>query len=297
MLILPIRISVKSPLSISIITPSFNQASFIEQAIDSVCEQNYPNCEHLVYDGLSTDETVELLKKMPGCKNQTKLIWVSEKDNGQSEALNKGFRHAQGEIIGWLNSDDKYRPGAFDAVAQFFKENPDTDILYGDYRLVDESGRLIRVRRETDFSMFVLFYHRVLYIPTTTTFFRRQVFEDGNWLREDLKYAMDLEFFIRLAIGGYRFKHISRVLADFRLQPNSKTCSFPQIMQLEHREVVLSSVPLLFNLRPRLLKQAALLVLRQIAGLRRYSEKALRGYYFRKLVPAFSYKNSAKKLP
>ena len=145
------------------------------------------------------------------------MIWLTEPDSGQSEALNKGFRQAKGEIIGWLNSDDRYRAGCFEQIVQAFADNPDADILYGDYLLVDEAGKTVKIRREIEFSAFILLYHRVLYIPTTATFFRRRVFEEKNWLDESLHYAMDLEFFIRLAARGYRFRHIPEILADFRV--------------------------------------------------------------------------------
>jgi glycosyltransferase involved in cell wall biosynthesis len=273
----------KSPLSISIVTPSFNQVGFIQEALDSVYIQNYPACEHLIIDGMSTDGTIELLRSLPTDKSQTGITWVSEQDSGQSEALNKGFRWAQGDIIGWLNADDRYRIGCFELVVRVFEENPDLDVLYGDYRIVDESGRVIRVRAEIEFSTFVLFYHRVLYIPTTATFFRRRVFDDGNWLDENLQYVMDLEFFIRLTTNGYRFRHLPEILADFRLQPASKTCRDPDKQRSEHKQVILTSVPLLRSLEPKFLKSVALMVLRPIAAVRRYGEKMLRGFYLREL--------------
>ncbi len=126
---------------------------------------------------------------------------------------NKGFQRAKGEIIGWLNSDDRYRPDCFEHVVRAFEENPDVDIVYGDYLMVDAAGKVLKIRREIEFSAFVLLYHRVLYIPTTATFFRRRVFDEGNWLDETLQYAMDLEFFIRLSDLGIAlsiFRNFSR---------------------------------------------------------------------------------------
>jgi glycosyltransferase involved in cell wall biosynthesis len=268
------------PLSISIVTPSLNQASFIREALDSVSAQNYPNCEHLVIDGLSTDGTVELLRNFQFDHASSGIKWMSERDSGQSEALNKGFQQATGDVIGWLNADDRYRKGCFERVAKAFEENPDLDILYGDYGVVDECGQLIRVKSEIKFSRFILFYHRVLYIPTTTTFFRRRIFEEGNWINEDLQYVMDLEFFIRLAVEGYHFQHMPVVLADFRLQPDSKTCRHPDRQQREHKQVVFATVPLLRRIRSKSLKIAVLSLCRPIAGLRRYGEKVISGSYF-----------------
>src|SRR5580704_8479062 len=227
----------KSQPSISIVTPSFNQGCFIGEAIASVQCQSYKNYEHLVIDGMSTDGTVDMLRSLTAGKEQANMWWVSEQDSGQSEALNKGFKRATGEIIGWLNSDDCYRAGCFEHIVQAFADNPEVDILYGDYLLVDESGKVLQIKREIDFSEFILLYHRVLYIPTTATFFRRKIFEEQNWLDEKLHYAMDLEFFIRLSARGYRFKHLPQILAEFRLHPESKSCNSPDRQRIEHQQV------------------------------------------------------------
>jgi glycosyltransferase involved in cell wall biosynthesis len=269
----------KLPL-ISVVTPSFNQVNFIHEALQSVQIQNYPRYEHLVIDGMSTDGTVELLRGLSVLSGWSKMSWLSEKDSGQSEALNKGFRRAKGDIIGWLNADDRYLSSCFAHVIQAFEQNPDVDIIYGDYRVVDESGHVIRTKREIEFSKFILLYHRVLYIPTTSTFFRSRVFEDENWLEERLQYAMDLELFIRLANKGYRFMHIPEVLADFRLQPNSKTCSAPEKQRLEHKQIVNSEASALSAIESPRIRNLMLLLLRSIAVVRRSSEKLLRGYYW-----------------
>jgi glycosyltransferase involved in cell wall biosynthesis len=265
---------------ISIVTPSFNQASFIDEALESVRRQNAEDYEHLVIDGMSTDGTVDLLRKQAMNRKQQNMFWISERDSGQSEALNKGFRRAKGEIIGWLNSDDRYRADCFKHVVQAFEDNPDVDIFYGDYLMVDAVGEVLKIRREIEFSAFVLLYHRILYIPTTATFFRRRVFEEENWLDEKLQYAMDLEFFIRLSKRGYRFKHIPQLLADFRMQPDSKTCSYPGRQRLEHRQVVLAYAPICRHLKYPRVKNLTLTLFSSLAGIRRYSEKMLRGYYW-----------------
>ena len=269
---------------ISIITPSFNQASFIGEALESVRLQNHENWEHLVIDGMSTDGTIDLLRAQ-ATNNGQKLVWISERDSGQSEALNKGFRQATGEIIGWLNSDDRYRATCFEHVIQAFRDNPQADIIYGDYLMVDEAGKALKIRREIEFNAFILLYHRILYIPTTSTFFRRRIFDEGNWLDEELQYAMDLEFFIRLSARGYRFKHIPHLLADFRMQPDSKTCRAPDRQRMEHRQVVFAAAPIFRQLRYPSLRGLVLTSLRSVAGVRRYSEKMLRGYYWEHLRP------------
>jgi glycosyltransferase involved in cell wall biosynthesis len=268
---------------ISVVTPSFNQGCFIGEALTSVQLQSYKNCEHLVIDGMSTDCTVDVLRSHTAGKEQANILWVSEQDSGQSEALNKGFRRAKGEIIGWLNSDDRYRAGCFERVVQAFAENPEVDILYGDYLMVDELGQALQIRREIEFNAFVLLYHRVLYIPTTATFFRRKIFEEDNWLDEKLQYAMDLDFFIRLSGRGYRFKHLSELLADFRLHPESKSCSSPDRHRMEHQQVVFATAPILRRLKSVRLKKLTLSLLRSIASVKRYSEKMFKGYYWEQL--------------
>jgi glycosyltransferase involved in cell wall biosynthesis len=265
---------------ISVVTPSFNQARFIGEALASVQLQSYNNYEHLVIDGVSTDGTVDILRGLNGGKEHATISWISERDSGQSEALNKGFRQTKGEIVGWLNSDDRYRAGCFEHIVNIFDNNPKVDIVYGDYLIVDELGKTLQSRREIEFDAFVLLYHRVLYIPTTATFFRRRIFEEDNWLDEKLKYAMDLEFFIRLSARGYCFKHIPQILADFRLQPNSKTCSSPDKQRQEHQQVIFEAAPILRCLRFSCLRRIALSLLRLIACIKRYTEKIVRGCYW-----------------
>jgi glycosyltransferase involved in cell wall biosynthesis len=274
----------KSTPLISIITPSFNQATFIGEALESVRLQNNQNCEHIVIDGMSTDGTIDLLHHQT-TRGRQNMVWISERDSGQSEALNKGFRRATGEIIGWLNSDDRYRADCFEYVVQAFEDNPDVDIIYGDYLMVDEAGKVLKIRREIEFNAFILLYHRILYIPTTATFFRRRIFDEGNWLDEKLQYAMDLEFFIRLSGRGYRFRHIPQLLADFRMQPNSKTCRSPDRQRTEHRQVVLAAAPICRRLKSPCMRGVALTLFRSIACLRRYAEKMLRGYYWEESCP------------
>ena len=137
---------------ITIVTPSYNQASFIEEALLSVQKQNYPSVEHIVIDGASTDGTVEILKRYGNLSGWEHLRWISEPDQGQSDALNKGFRMATGEIIGWLNSDDRYRANCFSYVASAFGQTPDTDVLYGDCTWIDALGNCLQIRKEIEFS-------------------------------------------------------------------------------------------------------------------------------------------------
>ena len=138
---------------VSIITPSYNQGQFIEETILSAKNQDYPNIEHIVIDGNSTDSTLDILHKY-----DNDIIWISEPDRGQSDALNKGFRIATGEIIGWLNSDDIYLPGAVKKAVDALMNNPKFDIVYGDYLIIDENSKVLLKKREINFDHFSLFF-------------------------------------------------------------------------------------------------------------------------------------------
>ena len=203
-------------MKISIITPTNNSDRFVEKAILSVLEQNYENFEHIIIDNCSTDNTIRILKKY------RHLIWISEPDKGQSDALNKGFRMASGEVIGWLNSDEYYKKNAFKVISNEFINNSDIDIVYGDINFVDENLNLIRTKKEIDFNKWILLYYGC-YISTAATFFRRKIFDDGNFLDINYHYTMDFEFFVRLSTKGYKFKHINKTLAEFIWSENNKS--------------------------------------------------------------------------
>jgi glycosyltransferase involved in cell wall biosynthesis len=266
--------------TISIVSPSLNQGVYIREALDSVRMQDYPPIEHLVIDGGSSDCTLDILRSRDGTAVWEYLHWRSEPDRGQSDALNKGFLAARGDVIGWLNSDDRYRPDCFRHVAREFADNPDVDIVYGDSTWIDSAGRVLTIRRETPFRPFILRYHRVLCIPTASLFFRRRIIDAGHLLNEDLHYAMDFDFLVRLALAGYTFRHIPRLLADFRVHPKSKSCSATQKQLEEHNRIAITHSPILRQLAYPSLCRAALGAFRAGAALFRYSEKALRGYYF-----------------
>jgi glycosyltransferase involved in cell wall biosynthesis len=264
----------------SIVTPSLNQGRFLGEALESVRLQHHSDVEHLVLDGDSTDESVVLLRRLDGKPKWEHVCWRSELDCGQSDALNRGFGLASGEIIGWLNADDRYRPGCFDHVAKAFADNPDVDVVYGDFTVMNEEGVIQSVRREIGFNRFILLYHRFLYIPTPSTFFRRRVFGDGNLLNRDLHYAMDYDFFLRLANAGYRFRHIPHVIADFRLHPESKSCSMEHAQSEEKQRIMWSTAPISRRIRSPYLRRIAFAGLQLTAGMMRWSEKMMRGYYF-----------------
>jgi glycosyltransferase involved in cell wall biosynthesis len=258
---------------ISIVTPSYNQGKFIEEAIKSVLEQNYPNFEHIILDNCSTDETIEILQKYPH------LVWKSEIDKGQSDALNKGFCLATGDIIGWLNADDRYLPGCFQEIVQCFNNNPESDIVYGDYRWINEQGQILQRRREIEFDWFILKYLHILYIPSTSTFFKQKIFEEKNFLDISLKYAMDYEFFLRLVRKGYKFTHINAYLADFRWHENNKS-SVALKKQIQEQEISLLRHDDFLSQIPPSLQLIVRNLLKLMARAKRYFLKGFRGDYF-----------------
>ncbi len=192
----------------SIITASFNQGRFIRECIESVVSQGV-EFEHIIVDACSTDETLDVLREFPHLK------WTSEPDKGQTDAINKGFRRATGDWCMWLNSDDRLRPGALKAVEEFLARHPDADVVYGECVFVAEDGGMIEWKKQHRFSYVVLVLCGC-YIPSTSCFYRRKVFEDGMWLDDSFKVCMDFDFYVRLADAGYRFEFIPRALADFR---------------------------------------------------------------------------------
>ena len=182
---------------VSIITPSFNQGRFIEETIQSVLSQDYPNLEYIVVDGGSTDQTLDVLRKYEG-----KLRWISESDNGQSHAINKGFRIAQGEIVAWLNSDDTLLPGAIGKAVNYLQQHIDVMMVYGEGYLIDEKGQVTgRFPATEPFNLWRLIYFGD-YILQQTVFMRKKAFDEIGMLDESLHFGMDWDLWIRI---GKRF--------------------------------------------------------------------------------------------
>jgi glycosyltransferase involved in cell wall biosynthesis len=271
--------------TLSIVTPSLNQVAYLGEALQNVRTQTYPALEHIVLDGGSTDGSSDLLSRIGSSVLGAQLSWRCHPDTGQSEALNEGFAKAKGDIIGWLNADDRYRPECFERVAQTFAQHPEIDILYGDYTFINPAGSHLKVRREIPFSHFILKYHHVLTIPTCAAFFRRRIFDDGHLLRSDLNYVMDLEFFLRLADHSYRFLHLPHILADFRIHPDAKSSRSVHHQLAEHRQVILRFTAL-HHIPTIPLRTAVLLCLQVPAALLRYSSKFFRGCYGSEPIPS-----------
>jgi glycosyltransferase involved in cell wall biosynthesis len=196
-------------MQISIVTASFNQGCFIRECIESVKSQTGVAWEHIVQDAGSTDETLAVLKEYPHLK------WVSEKDQGMSDGINRGFRKATGDWVMWLNTDDYLLPGALTRMLAFAAHHPEADVIYGDTDFVDAAGKLLRHKREHAFYFNMLLYYGC-YIQSTATFLRRRVIEAGQLLNIDYRVCMDFEYYVRLSRLGYRFAHLPAPLAAFR---------------------------------------------------------------------------------
>jgi len=202
---------------ISIATPSFNQGNYIEETIRSVLLQGYPNIEYYIMDGGSSDQTVEIIKKY----EPWITAWVSEKDNGQASAINKGWRQATGEICAYLNSDDTLLKGALFNISHYFIHNPDIGLVYGDSYFIDNQSRILKIYQGKSYDQRNLFCW-ALNIGQPAVFFKQQILEIAGYLNEELRYTMDFDFWLRASIH-YPFQHLPVFLATMRLHPGAKT--------------------------------------------------------------------------
>ncbi len=218
---------------ISIITPSFNQGQFLEDTILSVLDQGYPNLEYMVIDGGSTDRSIEIIKKY----RKYLAFWVSEKDRGQTHAINKGFKRATGDLINWLNSDDMLPDNALNALAGEVLKHSEAGVYFGDYRAVDAKGRLLYARKSAPFRHSALFWGRQL-SSQPAVFFRRSLLLDHGHLNEDQQFCMDTEFWIRLARSGVSFQQIKHPLGITRAHSDAKTTRLQQVLHNEHKRII-----------------------------------------------------------
>jgi glycosyltransferase involved in cell wall biosynthesis len=201
-------------LRISIVTPSYNQGRFIEQTILSVLNQGYPNFEHIIIDGGSTDDTIEILKRYPHLK------WISEPDKGPANAINKGFNIATGQIFAYLCSDDLYAEGVFNFINSYFQEHLDVDMIYGECYFIDQYNRILRRKKAIPFNRQRLLKYNFIWQPTV--FFRAEVFKRVGPFNEELNYAFDYEWWIRASFYC-NIRAVPKHIAYYRWHISSKT--------------------------------------------------------------------------
>lgn len=200
---------------VSVVTPSFNQARYLEQTMRSVLEQDHPRIEYIVVDGASQDGSVDIIRNHEG-----KLAyWVSEKDSGQAEAINKGLARASGEIVAWLNSDDYYLPGAVSSAVKAFELNPDAALVYGDMLAVDENGQTTNLMQYSQLSLADLLCFQIIGQPSV--FFRRDALEKAGLLDTTFHFLLDHQLWIRIAQHG-KLLHVPQVWSAARYHAGAK---------------------------------------------------------------------------
>jgi glycosyltransferase involved in cell wall biosynthesis len=220
---------------VSIITPSFNQARYLEETIRSVLDQDHPQLEYIIVDGGSTDGSLEIIKKYA----DRLAWWVSEKDQGQTDAINKGFARAKGEVLAWLNSDDTYNPGAISAALAFLQAHPQAGLVYGDTNFIDENGKILGAfpAAQTDYKRLRRGY---VHIPQQAAFFRADIWKQVGPLDPSFYFAMDYDLWVRIASHSPIF-YTPQVWANFRLHSEGKTVvadqrCWPEMLRVHYRD-------------------------------------------------------------
>ncbi len=221
---------------VSIVTPSFNQARYLEETIRSVLEQDHPRIEYIIIDGGSSDGSVEIIQKYA----PRLAYWVSEKDRGQTDALNKGFARASGDILAWLNSDDTLEPGAVAAAVRALDEHPEAAAVYGETNFIDGDGRNIGrfPAAQTDYRKLRQGY---VHVPQQATFFRAPLWRKVGPLDPSFYFAMDYDLWVRLAQEGPLLYLPGQTWANFRLHADAKTIAaddrcWPEMLRVHYRD-------------------------------------------------------------
>lgn len=219
---------------ISVITPSFNQSEFLERTILSVLDQNYPNLEYIIIDGGSTDGSVDIIQRYA----HRLAYWVSEPDQGQTNAINKGLKIATGEWVAWQNSDDIFYPGSFASLAAASERYPDADLIIGDINLIDRYDKVLRDIRYVKPSYLAMLAEGMV-LTNQAAFWRRRVHAKVGLLCESLHFAFDYEWFLRLTMG-HRGVHVNEILGGYRLHDATKTAKQQQRFLDEYRSILRS---------------------------------------------------------
>ena len=234
---------------ISVIVPCYNHVTFIEGTLQSILNQGYPNLELIVIDGGSDDGSVEIIERYA----QHLDYWVSERDEGQTHALIKGFSHATGDIQCWLNSDDQHEPSTLAEVADYFESHPDVDAVFGDTTWIDTDGNALRIQREIPFNRFIWLY-TYNYVMGMSMFWRRSLYETVGGLDANFNLAMDADLWIRFSHVG-RIQHVRRLWSRMRFYPEMKTVRLGRAGSQEDWTIRLrewGGEPSLFELKRRI---------------------------------------------
>lgn len=218
---------------ITLVTPTYNCRTYLQETLDSIASQRGCEFEHIIMDGGSTDGSLDLIREY--CDKHDFARYFSSKDEGQADALNKGFAMAQGSILGWLNGDDCLEPNALATVASHFDEENTTVLVYGRMILVDADGKPLHTTKLEPYDP-VLLLRKGNYVMQPSAFFRKDAFDAVGGLDKDLRYCMDYDLWLKLSKIGY-FKGIDVVLSRFRHHPTSKTCSKQRKFHLQHSKV------------------------------------------------------------
>jgi glycosyltransferase involved in cell wall biosynthesis len=220
---------------VTIVTPSFNQAPFLEATLRSVFDQDYHPIETMVVDGGSTDGSLAIIQKYAS----QLAWWVSEKDRGQTDAINKGFARARGKIMAWLNSDDTYEPGAIRAAVAYLQAHPETGMVYGDCNFIDAAGKVIGrfPAAQTDFNRLRQGY---VHIPQQASFWRAELWRKVGPLDPSFYFAMDYDLWVRLARTN-KLDYNPQLWANFRLHGSGKTVTaddrcWPEMLRVHYRD-------------------------------------------------------------
>jgi len=261
---------------VSIVTPSYNQGQFIEETIRSVLLQGYPNLEYIIMDGGSTDGSVEIIHRY----EPWLAYWVSEPDQGQADAISRGFAGASGAILAWLNSDDRYRPGTLNRVARFFATHPETVLGAGDVNHIDARGRFLSRQRVVRPIWLVAANLSQHGWPQPGCFWLHSAYRSVGGVDSSLQFCMDLDLFLRLTRAGQTERIPGPPLADFRHHAGSKTSSAQDVRAKE--SAILRSrygTPLLQTRLSRLVLRRIWRVWRRMEhGRARRDERAGRGW-------------------